>query len=164
MGPRRSGHANEKCLERISYGAGKPATQYRTAAGSEDTYSTAYKPIVDAMLSAISEDFPGKQRLKLLNKVGVCLADAAGLKPTGDQQADVKKSLEVVNSLGAMAELEWQDNQCQITCHSCPVASLVYKEPMTCSMVAAFFAKATGKSVSVRCKTDRTVICGFRLE
>ena len=58
----------EKCLERISDGAGKPATQYRTAVGGEDTYSTAYKPIVDAMLSAISEDFPEKQRLKLLKK------------------------------------------------------------------------------------------------
>lgn len=153
----------EKCAERKSDGAGKPASQYRTRAGSEDTYSSAYKPVVDAMLATISEDFPERERIKLLKKVGVCLAKAAGLSPTGDERIDAKTSIEVVNSLGAMAELTWKNKQCQISCHSCPVATLVHREPMTCSMIAAFFAEATGKKVTVECQTDRTVICGFKL-
>jgi len=158
-----AGGTIEKCPERVSEGAGKPAAQYRTAAGREDTFSSAYKPVVDALLGTISEDFPKQERLQLLKKVGTSLAKAEGLAPTGDERADVRKSIEVVNSLGAMAEFHWEHSQCRISCHSCPVATLVHKEPMTCSMVAAFFGEATGKRVAVKCRSDRTVICGFKL-
>ncbi len=144
-------------------GAGKPAFQYRTAVGKEDSYSSAYKPLLDVMMQTLSQELPAEKRLQVYEKTGRMLANAAGLYPSDDLSADIQKSIESVNSLGAMAEISCEGEENYIRCYSCPVATLVHSDPMTCQLVAAFFSEATGRQVSVHCSRERTVICGFRV-
>lgn len=144
-------------------GVGKPANQYRTAARKEDSFSTAYKPVLDVMMQTLSEELPAKNRLRVFEKTGRMLARSAGLQPSNDLELDIEKSLDAVNSLGAMAELSCENEERYIRCYSCPVATLVHTEPMTCQMVAAFFSEAVGRRVNVHCSRKNTVICGFEV-
>lgn len=154
-------------LEKIApskiVGAGKPAYKYRTVPGREDSFSTAYKPVMDVIMQTLSEELPVKSRIKFLEKTGRSLARSAGLRSSGNLDRDLKKSLEAVNAMGAMAELTCTNDERSISCHSCPVGTLVHSEPMTCQMVAAFFSEAVGRSVSVKCSRKETVICGFEV-
>ena len=154
--------AIEKQDLRMSSAAGKPAFQYRTTAGGEDVHSSAYKPVLDSLVKTISANLPQKDRLKLFENAGRSMAQASGLSPGDDVNESIRKSVEAVNALGAMAEMTTKGKNCYVSCHSCPVATIVHHEPMTCHMVAAFFAEASGKKVSVECKRNGTVVCGFK--
>jgi len=152
----------EKLAQRMSASAGKPAYQYRTSVGQEDVHSSAYKPVLDMLVKTIGEDLSDARRLKLFEETGRSLAKASGLKPGDDLRADIQKSIDAVNSLGAMAELTATGSSTSISCHSCPLATLVHHEPMTCCLVAAFFSEASGQDVSVECRKEGTVVCRFR--
>lgn len=154
----------EKRNRSQSSGAGKPAYYYRTAGGSEDSFSAAYKPVASGLIETISKDLPESERVKLLEKAGRSMARSAELSPTADFYNDIQKSVDAANALGAMAELTAKKKKPYVSCHSCPVASLVHTDPLMCRMVAAFFSEATGKKVSVKCKHDRAVVCGFSFE
>lgn len=150
--------------KRAPFSAGKPAYQYRTAPKKEDIHSQAYKPVLDSLMQTLSKDLPAKKRTSVLENAGRSMAKAAGLQPNGNLKANIQKSVDTVNSLGAMAELRQEGKNFYISCHSCPVATLVHSEPITCRMVAAFFSEASGKKVSVQCRKDETVVCGFSFE
>ncbi|MGH1365978.1 MAG: helix-turn-helix transcriptional regulator [Calditrichia bacterium] len=144
-------------------GAGKPARCYRVAGGKEDSFSSAHKPVLNGLIQTIAE-LPEQQRLKILENAGRSMAKQAGLAPTGNLVADTQKAVEAVNKLDAMAELSQKDKQPYISCHSCPVATLVHTDPLVCKLVAAFFAEATGQPVNVQCQHEETVVCGFLVE
>ncbi len=140
---------------------GKPAFRYRTAARHEDTYSAAYKTVLTSLIDTLGTRLDEEARRELLEQAGRHLAGAAGLAPTADFASDFQRALEAVNGLGAMAEDASVDDTPSIRCHTCPIATLVHKEPAMCSLVASFFSAATDRPVTVRCQHERTVVCGF---
>lgn len=154
----------EKFYPEQSSGAGKPAYFYRTTAGNEDAFSSAYKPVLNSLIQTISADLPEKERIALLENAGRSLARASGLQPSHNLTADIQQSIDTVNTLGAMAEVSFNNDQPSISCHSCPVATLVHADPLVCRLVAAFFSEATNKQVSIKCRHQDTVICGFSFQ
>jgi len=152
----------EKQELKMSSTAGKPAYRYCTTAGSEDFHSSAYKPVLDSLVKTISANLPQEDRLTLFENTGRAIAQANGLQPNENITESIRKSVDAVNSLGAMAEMTTRGKSRYVICHSCPVATMVHHEPMTCNMVAAFFSEATGRKVSVQCKKNDTVVCGFK--
>ena len=150
----------------LSSRAGKPAYRYKTTAGNEDVHSVAYRPLLDVLMQTISADLPDKDRLRILEKTGRSLAKSSGLQAgsNSDIKSDIQKAVDAVNSLGATAVLSSKGKINTVSCHSCPVATLVHREPMTCKLVAAFFSEASGRKVSVQCKKDDTVVCGFTFQ
>ena len=152
----------EKHELQMSRSAGKPAYQYRTVAGGEDVHSSAYKPVLDSLVKTISANLPEQDRLALFENAGRSMARANGLQPVADINEAIRKSVDTVNALGAMAEITTRGKTSYVDCHSCPVATMVHHEPMTCTMVAAFFSEATGRKVSVLCKKNGTVVCRFK--
>ena len=153
--------AVEKFHRDQSVGAGKPAYYYRAAAGYEDTFSLAYKPVLSGLIQMLCRDLAEPDRVTLLENTGRSLAKTAGLAPSADFHADARKSVDAVNALGAMAELTLRGQQAYVSCHSCPVATLVHTDPKVCHLVSAFFSEATGRQVSVQCRRQGTVVCGF---
>lgn len=145
-------------------GAGKPAYVFRLVTGNEDSFSSAYKPVLSGLIETISADLPRKERTQLLEKTGRSLARNAGLTPGPNLDANVRKSVNAVNTLGAMAELTHKDKKPYVSCHSCPVATLVHTDPLVCRLVAAFFSEATGKHVAVQCRHEGSVVCGFSFD
>lgn len=153
----------EKMAPSRTQGVGKPANLYRIVLGNEDNFSNAYKPVMDVMMQTLSSELPAGERLELLEKTGRAMARASGLSPQGDLQVDLSRALDAVNSLGAMAEMSCKGKENVIRCFSCPVSTLVHKEPMTCQMIAAFFSEATGGHVEVECQQKEKIVCGFRV-
>lgn len=152
----------EKQELRMSKSAGKPAYQYRTTAGNEDAHSLAYKPVMDILIQTLSADLPENKRRELLENTGRALARTNGLQAGGNPATDIQKAVNTVNSMGASAEFTSKGKTNYVTCHSCPVATMVHREPLTCQMVGAFFSEATGRKVTVQCKKNGTVVCGFK--
>jgi len=152
----------EKLELQMSNSAGKPAFRYRTAAGGEDVHSSAYKPVLDSLVRTIGACLPEDERLSLFEHAGRSLAKANNLHPGDNVMDAIQKSVDAVNALGATAEMTTKGRNIFVSCHSCPVATMVHHEPMTCQLVAAFFSEASGKKVSVECKRNATVVCGFK--
>ncbi len=153
-----------KGSRRSGQGVGKPAYEYRIAAGAEDSYSGAHKPVLDALLNVLSTELPGESRVSLLQKTGEQMAIDASLQPVGEPERDLQNAVEVVNSLGAMAELSQSDSTLSVISHSCPIASMVHAQPDSCALVAQFFSSATGKLVVSKCKRDPSLVCRFTLD
>lgn len=174
----------EKFRPELKGGVGKPAYHYRLMPGGEDAFSSAYKAILTGMIDVLSAELPETTRVNILAHTGKLLAKTAGLIPTGNRDADTRRALDVVNEMGALAEMHTEDydsedddsehdnsenddskaDRIAVNCHSCPVASLVHKDPKVCNLVAAFFAEATGAQATVQCRHGRTVICGFAIQ
>lgn len=140
---------------------GKPAVGYRTTARHEDTFSTAYKPVLASLLDILGSRLPSADQRDLLNAAGRHLAKASGLKPSGDFAVDLRRALDAVNDLGAFAEIDDSTSEPGIRCHSCPLATAVHQNPSICRLVASFFAEATARSVTSHCHHGETVVCGF---
>ena len=152
--------AVEKVQRETANRVGKPAFQYRAAPRHEDAYSSAYKPVLSSLVEALEAQLSKEQSAQLLSDAGRYLARAGGLTPTDDFDADLERALEAVNALGAMAERSSAE-PATVSCHTCPIATLVHQEPAMCSMVASFFSEATATPVTVRCRHAETVVCGF---
>jgi len=116
------------------------------------------------MVQSISSSLPEENRIKLFEETGRALAKANDLNPSQNLDADIQKSLKAVNSLGAMAELIEKDKNPYISCHSCPVGTLVHTDPLVCRLVAAYFSEVTGQEVSVKCQHEETLVCGFSFD
>ena len=143
---------------------GKPAQRYRLRAQQEDAFSTAHRSVLGSLVRSLGSEISEKTRIRLLEKTGVALAQDAQLQPSGELEADAQRAVDEVNKLGAMAELESQGSSCRISCHSCPLGSLVHEDEHVCKLVAAFFAESTGRQVKVNCSRNETVVCGFSIE
>ncbi|MCW8884565.1 MAG: ArsR family transcriptional regulator [Motiliproteus sp.] len=150
--------------QRRSESAGKPAYEYELIEGNEDVNSQAYKPLNDSLLETLAGELPDQERRKLLRKAGRLMAQKAGLKPQGDVIQDLTKAVDVVNELGAMAEISSNDSNYLVTSYSCPVATSVRCDSETCSLVAAFFSEATDRNVISTCQRQKRLVCQFELE
>ncbi len=155
--------AVEKVRRETANRVGKPAFQYRAAARHEDAYSLAYKPVLSGLVEAIEAQLSEEESGQLLRDAGRYLARASGLAPTSNFDSDLQRALDAVNALGAMAERADSEGPA-VRCHTCPIATLVHKAPAMCGLVASFFAEATATSVTVRCRRDETVVCGFSFD
>lgn len=153
--------AVEKVHRKATRRAGKPAFAYRTAGRHEDAFSAAYKPVLGSLVEALGSHLGPDERLALLDSAGRLMARGSGLVPTDDFDADLRKALDVVNALGAMAERSRDGEAPTVQCHTCPIGSLVHQEPSMCSLVASFFSEATSSPVTVRCRRGDAVVCGF---
>ena len=142
---------------------GKPAGLYQTVRGGEDHFSQAYKPLLDMLIQTLGDEMPVRERRRLFKRVGRAMAKSEGLAPSGKIASDLACAVHSVNQLGAMAELTCEASVNRVRCHSCPVATLVHADNLTCEMVGAFFAEATGRRVAVECQRGDTVVCGFRI-
>ncbi len=153
--------ALEKIPRRAEGRVGKPAFEYRTVARHEDAFSSAYKPLLGGLAEAIGACLSDEESGRLLRDAGRCVARASDLSPTSDFDADLQRALDAVNALGAMAERSDEGGVPGVSCHTCPMATLVHRDPGMCTLVASFFAEATATAVTVQCRRDRTVVCGF---
>ena len=153
-----------KKAQRKSTNAGKPAYEYQTAQGSEDTFSQAYKPLIGSIVEVLEREIPLKERKKLFSKAGIEMAVKAGLSGSGDFESNLDRALDILNELGAMAEVTQVDGQLILSSHSCPVATSVRADVETCNLVSAFLSEATSSNVTSQCKKEGNLICQFAID
>ncbi|MBO6548928.1 MAG: ArsR family transcriptional regulator [Rhizobiales bacterium] len=155
----------EKGTMRSSSGAGKPAQEYKTVAGTEDFGSSAYLPFVTTLLEHLPKHLDNKQRKKLLQTVGKDMAEKAGLLSEKNKSKTLEEKIEaaiaVVNELGATAKLIDNENDITVRNVTCPLASAVRTEACVCDAVAAFFQEATGAKTKAACDRGENLVCRY---
>ena len=139
---------------RAGDGAGKPATLYEIAPSAEPVLSSAYAPVLGALLDTLADRLPAAELEKVLRDAGRRLADGAGLQKKRSLESRVTAAAEVLTSLGAEIDVERTAGGFRLRGYACPLSAAVRQHPNACKVVEQFVAEVSGAPTSECC--DRT--------
>jgi predicted ArsR family transcriptional regulator len=131
---------------------GKPATLYGIAPDSSAVFSTAYTPVLSALLAEIGARLTPKQVESLLRRTGKRLARSLPPRSTFDDR--VRASATFLTGLGADAELVPTTNGYEIRGHGCVLSAAVAECPTTCVILEQLLRDVSEGEVTECC--DRT--------
>jgi len=142
-------------------GAGKPAVTYEIAAAAESSLSSAYAPVLAALLQTLAERTSAEELDALLREVGRRLRPAA-LK-SGSLDTRVRAAAAMLSSLGAEIDVERIPDGFLLRGHACPLASVVRGQPNACQAVEELVAGVVGAPVRERCDRSAAPRCRFEV-
>lgn len=151
-------------------GVGKPATMYAIRPDVESAFSSAYAPVLGALVASLGERMSAKELEQLFREVGQRLAvDAASLPAQQPRalEARVRAAAAILTSLGAELEVERTAAGFLLRGHACPLSSAVRAEPRVCSALEELVAGITGAPVRECCERDPatgTTKCRFEVK
>jgi predicted ArsR family transcriptional regulator len=141
-------------------GAGKPATTYEVSPSAESLLSSAYAPVLSALLETLSERLPEDELDTLMREVGRRLGPA---KPrAGSLETRTRAAAALLSSLGAELDVERTANGYMLRGYACPLAAAVRGEPTACHAIEELVSAVVGTPVRECC--DRTVGARCRFE
>ncbi|WP_052888229.1 helix-turn-helix transcriptional regulator [Thermogemmatispora carboxidivorans] len=153
---------------------GKPAYLYELAPAADRLFPRAYLPALDALLELLSEQLPAAELERLLRALGRRLAQrwrAGGQSGPTEPLSRVRWAVEVLNELGALAELEEPGDlaghpggQARLRAASCPLAALIPSHPRLCQLVEAMIAELTALPVRACCRCSERAQCCFEID
>jgi predicted ArsR family transcriptional regulator len=148
---------------RRAEGPGKPATLYRLAPEAEPLLSSAYRPMLLALLGVLYDrEKPAKLRTLLHEtgrRLGTELAHAGG---PGLRTAD--RVVAILGALGAEVEVEEETrDRLVVRGFGCPVGDAVRVSPSACSAVTALLEGALDAKVIERCDRSGSPHCCFEV-
>jgi len=149
---------------------GKPATIYAIRPEAEASFSTAYAPVLGALVASLGERMSAKELEQLFREVGQRLAEEArSAQPQQPKalEARVRAAAAILTSLGAELEVERSGTGFLLRGHACPLSSAVRAEPGVCGAVEELVAGVTGAPVRECCERDPatgTTRCRFEVK
>jgi predicted ArsR family transcriptional regulator len=142
-------------------GAGKPATTYRIVAGAEPVLSSAYAPVLTALLETLAERLSPDEVDELLRESGRRLAGPELAESTKSLEARVRSAASVLRSLGAEVDVERTPTGFQLRGHGCPLSAAVKAEPHACHAVEELVAALVQAPVRECCDRSDGAQCRF---
>jgi predicted ArsR family transcriptional regulator len=128
---------------------GKPATLYGIDAESSAVFSTAYAPVLGALLAELRDYMTPRQAEALLRRVGKRLASSIPARAAfGDR---VRAGASFLTAMGADAELVQAGNTYEIRGHGCVLSSAVTQCPATCVLLEQMLREVSGGTVKEHC-------------
>jgi predicted ArsR family transcriptional regulator len=149
---------------------GKPATMYAIRPEAESSFSTAYAPVLGALVASLGERMSASELEQLFRQVGKRLADDARnseTPPAKALEARVRAAAAILTSLGAELEVERSGAGFLLRGHACPLATAVRAEPRVCGAIEELVAGVTGAPVRECCERDAatgTTKCRFEVK
>jgi predicted ArsR family transcriptional regulator len=141
-------------------GAGKPATTYEVAAEAEASLSSAYAPVLTALLQTLAERTPSEELDALMREVGRRLGPA---RPKGGSlDSRVRAAAAMLSSLGSELDVERTSEGYLLRGFACPLAAAVRGESSACHAVEELVGAVVGAPVRECC--DRSVGARCRFE
>jgi predicted ArsR family transcriptional regulator len=142
-------------------GAGKPATTYRIAPEAEPSLSSAYAPVLTALLQTLAERTPPEELDALMRDVGRRLGPA---QPKGGSlEARVGAAAALISSLGSEIDVERTPDGYLLRGFACPLAAAVRAEPSACLAVEELVEAVVGVPVRERCDRSDGPRCRFQV-
>jgi predicted ArsR family transcriptional regulator len=151
-------------LQRRGPGAGKPATVYELAPEAEPQLSSAYAPVLRALMDELAERLTPDEREVALRAVGRRLAAATPTAP-GDRQARLRAAVALLGALGGDAEIERGEGGADVVrgC-GCPLSAVTATRPEACRAVETLLEEVVGAPVRERCDRGERPRCRFVVE
>src|SRR4030081_3041120 len=128
---------------------GKPAPLFGVAPAAAALFSSAYAPMLSALLAELGERMPPRQLVALLRSAGRRLAPTLPASATFDDPA--RASAAYLTALGADADLVQTSAGYEIRGHGCVLSDAVATCPATCQAVEELLSDVTGTTVRERC-------------
>jgi predicted ArsR family transcriptional regulator len=138
---------------------GKPATLYGLGHGTSSLFSTAYAPLLSAVLAELGARLPPRQVDAVLRGAGRRLAPALPAAASFDDRARAGAAL--LADMGADADLVRTGEGYEIRSHGCVVSDAVATCPATCRAVEQLLSEVTGTRVRERCDRAGAPSCRF---
>jgi predicted ArsR family transcriptional regulator len=142
-------------------GAGKPATTYRIAPEAEPSLSSAYAPVLTALLQTLAERTPPEELDALMRDVGRRLGPAQ--PKGGSHEARVGAAAALISSLGSEIDVERTPDGYLLRGFACPLAAVVRAEPSACLAVEELVEAVVGVPVRERCDRSDGPRCRFQV-
>jgi predicted ArsR family transcriptional regulator len=140
---------------------GKPATLYGVAPAASSLFSSAYAPLLSALLVELGERMPPRQLVALLRKAGRRLAPTLPAGAGFDDRA--RASAAFLTALGADVDLVQTTVGYEIRGHGCVLSDAVATCPATCHAVEELLSELTGTTVRERCDRANQPQCRFMI-
>jgi predicted ArsR family transcriptional regulator len=141
-------------------GAGKPATTYHVAMEAEASLSSAYAPVLTALLQTLAERTPPEELDALMREVGQRLGPSEPNR--GTLESRVRAAAALLTSLGSELDVERTPDGYLLRGFACPLAVAVRSESSACHAVEELVGTVVGAPVRERC--DRSVGARCRFE
>ena len=143
-------------------GAGKPATLYEIAPPAEAALSSAYAPVLAALLESLSDRFSAQAMNATLRDTGKRLgaaipADGATL------EARVNSAAALLTALGAEIDVEATPDGFLLRGYACPLSAAVLTQPRACHIVEELVSSVVGVRVQERCERGAHARCRFKV-
>jgi predicted ArsR family transcriptional regulator len=141
---------------RHSGGVGKPATLYAIAPSAEPLFSTAYAPVLRALLSSLERRMSATELDALFRDVGRRLSadtKATGKrKPNRPLESRVNDAARLLGALGAEIDVERTQDSFILRGHACPLSDAVRAQPRVCHAVTQLMSDTAGVTVKECCE------------
>jgi predicted ArsR family transcriptional regulator len=142
-------------------GAGKPATTYEIAPAAEPALSSAYAPVLVALLESLAERMPPAALDALLRDVGKRIGPD---HPSGASlDARVRAAASLLSSLGAELDVERTATGFVLRGFACPLAAVVRAEPSACHAIEEVVSAVVGRPVRECCDRSEGARCRFEI-
>jgi predicted ArsR family transcriptional regulator len=144
----------------------KPESIYDITPEAERLFfSKAYAPVLAAVLGVMEAGRDNPDLEEQLREAGRRLAaphlpGLAGLPLR--QRAD--RTLQILESLGGMAELEEQESRLYVRGFACPLSQIVAEHPKLCLVAQVLVSELLGREVREQCERGERPRCCFMIE
>jgi predicted ArsR family transcriptional regulator len=138
---------------------GKPATLYGVTQESSALFSSAYSPLLGALLAELGERMSARQLDTLLRGAGRRLASTLPARATFAER--VRAGAAFLTGLGADADLVQTSEGYEIRGHGCVLSQAVVSCPATCGAMEELLSEVTGARVTERCDRSGQPNCRF---
>jgi predicted ArsR family transcriptional regulator len=142
-------------------GVGKPATLYGITPATSALFSSAYAPVLTAVLAELGARMTPKQVESLLRRAGHRVAASLPQRASFDER--VKAGATFLTGLGADAELVQSGRSYEIRGHGCVLADAVKECPASCALLEQLLRDVTGGTVKEQCDRSGEPSCRFAI-
>ncbi len=143
----------------------KPESIYDITPKAERLFAKAYAPVLEALLAVLESDLSEKELDIKLRKVGRHLAAPylQSMKGLSVRQR-AKKTLQIIEDFGGLADVERRDSQAFVIGFGCPFAEIVNSHPKLCVVVRTLVGELLGQGVQEQCQRGERPRCCFLVE
>lgn len=141
---------------------GKPATLFAIAPEAEPLFSTAYAPVLQALVAALGERMDDEELHALFRDVGRKLVPQASQgkgQPTLDQR--VKAAATLLEALGGELEVTKTREGYALRGFACPLSAAVRVQPSVCLAVQELVSGIVQLPVRECCERGESSRCCF---
>jgi len=148
----------------IQHGFRKPHVTYVLTADAEQIFPKAYGPLVDIILTVVSQKLSARELRAAMRKVGKKVADGQGTTvgaKTREQR--IEAALRILKDLGGAASLTKSEGKQFIRGNGCPLAAATANHPEACLIAESLLSEIIGVPVKERCVRGPTPSCCFEI-
>lgn len=158
----RDGLARAAGAKRVG-DARKPSTLYELPVESEPALSSAYAPVLTALVATIAAELPAERVEELMRETGRRIARESGLEGSGSTLKRARLAADVLTALGGDLEVVRVHGVVHLRGFGCPLSATVAGQPSICSAVETLVAELTGEPVRECCQHGERPRCGFAI-